>query len=126
MFGYFTALTTFYWFLAQEDGGGGSGLPVDLGVFGVAGTTVAILLYFIKILWGDNKELRGEINTIQTVAIERVATIATQSSTQLQESAKTLKETTDIMNKFAGSGISSEQASEINYNLRALRERRSD
>ena len=114
-------LSGFYWVLAADDAGGGG---FDLAVYGVAGTTVAILLYFIKILWSDNKELRSENNTIQQLAIERVATIATQSADQLKESADTLQATTVMMHTLAGRpGLSPEQLAEVNYHLRYLREK---
>jgi hypothetical protein len=117
-----TVLSAYYWVVAQ-DGGAGTGSPFDLGVFGIAGTTIAILLFIARTLWNDNKELRVENNTIQQFAVERVATIATQSSTQLQESAKILEATTVMMHQLSGRpALSSEQLAEINYNLRVLRE----
>jgi hypothetical protein len=121
MFGYFTGFTTYYyWLLAQNDNGGSS---FDLGVFGVAGTTIAILLYICRLLWLDNKELRVELTTVQQVSLDRVATIATQSASQLQDSAQTLQATTLIMNEFSQKpGVDPEQLAELNYNLRALRE----
>jgi hypothetical protein len=125
MIGYFTALTAYFWILVQDDGAGSSTtpLPFDLGVFGVAGVTVSILLFIVRTLWLDNKELRGEIHTIQTVAIERVADIASKGSLQLQESAKTLQATTVMMGQISSQpGVSSEQLAELNFNLRTLRE----
>lgn len=120
-----TALSTYYWVVAQDGGAGTGGSPFDFGVFGIAGTTIAILLFIARTLWQDNKELRVENNTIQQFAVERVATIATQSSTQLQESAKILEATTVMMHQFSGRpALSSEQLTEVNYNLRALREYR--
>lgn len=119
-----TSLSAYYWVVAQSSGGGGSsGFPVDLGVFGVAGTTIAILLYIARILWNDNKELRSENNTIQQVAIERVADIAAKSSAQLADGGKTLEAATIMMHQLSGRpGLDPEQLAELNYHLRALRE----
>ena len=124
MIGSFTTLTVAFWILVQEDGASGNTtLPFDLGVFGVAGVTISILLFITRTLWVDNKEIRAENNTIQQVAVERVSTIATQSSAQLQESAKILEATTAMMHQLAGRpGLSEEMLGELNYHLRALRE----
>lgn len=122
----FSMLSVYYWILAQDDGSGGnSGFPVDLGVFGVAGTTIAILLLFVRTLWSDNKDLRLENNTIQKVAIEKIADISAKGSSQLIESAKTLEAATVMMHQLSGRPtLSPEQLGELNYHLRALREMR--
>jgi hypothetical protein len=109
---------------AQDDGGTSStGLPIDLGVFGVASTTIAILLVIIRQLYKDNKELAVRVVDIQTTAIEKVSRITVEANHQLGESAKVLEATSVMMHSLAGrQGVSSEQLIELTILLRELRD----
>lgn len=97
--------------------------PFDLGVFGVAGTTIAILLYFIRILWSDNKDLRHEQSETAEKSLERVTAVATTASHHLAESARAMEAATTMMHALAGRSLTVEQWYELVTLLRDIRNR---
>lgn len=99
-------------------------LTFDPAVFGVAGTTVAILLYGLKILWADNRALREENRDLTVKALDRITSVATEASHQLAESSKALEAATVMLHAIAGRpALSAEQLYEIGSLLRELRQR---
>lgn len=106
--------------LAQETGGG-----FDFTVYGVAGTTIALLLYFLNTLWKDNRELRKENQELATTSLERITTVATTASAQLAESAKTMEAATVMMHQVSGRpSLSPRQLHDVEALLRELKAKR--
>ena len=109
------------WLLAAD----GTDSALDFGVYGVAGTTVAILLWGIKVLWVDNGELRREKNELASKSLEKITEVATAASHQLAESTKSMEAATVMMHQLAGRpSIGPEQHFELIVLLRELRARR--
>lgn len=99
-------------------------MPFDPAVFGVAGTTVAILLYILRVLWSDNRALRAENNELAATALAKLTEVATESSHQLAESSKSLEAATVMMHQIAGRpSLTPEQIYELASLLRDLRQR---
>lgn len=95
----------------------------DFTVYGVAGTTIAILLYILSIVWKDNRELRHQADERAARSLETVTAVATTSSIQLAESAKAMEAATVMMHTLAGRpGLSPERLFELNSLLRELRD----
>lgn len=93
----------------------------DPATLGVAGTTVLILLYGIRVLWSDNKALREENNELASKALERITTVATDASHQLSESSRALEAATIMLHQIAGRTLTVEQFYELVSLLRDLR-----
>lgn len=96
-------------------------MSFDPAVYGVAGTTIVILLYILRILWADNKELRHEKDETQAKSLEQVTVVATTASHQLAESAKAMEAATILMHQLAGRQLSAEQFYELVSLLRDLK-----
>lgn len=97
---------------------------LDPAAYGVAGTTIVILLYGIKVLWSDNRALRAENNELAAKSLEKITVVATEASHQLAESSKSLEAATVMLHQMAGvPRISPEQLYEIASLLRELRQR---
>lgn len=95
----------------------------DPAVFGVAGGTILILLYILRILWADNREIRHEKDEIQGRSLEQITAVATTAANQLAESAKAMEAATIMMHQLAGRQLSAEQFYELIRILRDLKER---
>lgn len=95
----------------------------DFTVYGVAGTTIAILLYMMRVLWADNRDLRHEKDETQAKSLEQVTSVATTASHHLAESAKAMEAATIMMHTLAGRQLSAEQFYELLSLLRDIRNR---
>ena len=96
---------------------------LDFTVYGVAGTTILILLYFLRVLWTDNRDLRHEQAETQAKSLEQVTSVATTASHHLAESAKAMEAATIMMHQLAGRQLTAEQFYELLSILRDLRNR---
>lgn len=109
------------WLLAAASSDSG----LDFTVYGVAGTTIAILLYGITALWKDNRALRHDVNEMATTSLEKITAVATTASHQLAESTKSMEAATVMMHTISGRpALTPEQFYELSVLLRELRERR--
>lgn len=109
------------WVLAAT----GSDSALDFGVYGVAGTTIAILLYFVRTLWQDNRDLRRDANEMANRSLEKITAVATTASHQLAESTKSMEAATVMMHTISGRpALSPEQFYELSSLLRELKGRR--
>lgn len=97
--------------------------PIDLGVYGVAGTTIAILLYFIRLLWQEVKDLRHEKDATQAKSLENITAVATTASHHLAESSRAMEAATIMMHQLAGRSLTAEQFYELLMLLRELKNR---
>jgi hypothetical protein len=96
----------------------------DTTVYGVAGTTVAILLYFINRLWADNRSLRHDATEMANRSLERITAVATTASHQLAESTKSMEAATLMMHQIGHKpGLTQEQFYELSALLRELKGR---
>jgi hypothetical protein len=95
---------------------------LDYTVYGVASTTVAILLYIIKTLWADNRLMRADLNELTTKALDRVTTVATQATLQLSQSEQSMEAAMAMMHQLSGRPtLTGEQIAEVIVLLRELR-----
>lgn len=97
--------------------------PLDLGVYGVAGTTIAILLYFIRILWSDNQALRHEQAETAERSLEKITSVATTASHHLAESARAMEAATIQMHQLSARSLTVEQWYQLVTLLREYRNR---
>lgn len=97
--------------------------PFDPQVFGVAGATIAILLYIIRILWADNRDLRHEQTETAEKSLEKVTAVATTASHHLAEASKAMEAATVMMHQIAGRSLTAEQWYELVSLLREYRNR---
>lgn len=108
--------------LAQESS---STTPFDLSVYGVAATTIAILLYAIRVLWLEIKDLRHEKDETAAKSLENITSVATTASHHLSESSKAMEAATVMMHTLAGRSLTAEQWYELVSLLREIKNRRS-